>query len=293
MGNSTQEAISAFENDLVLLSRRLLNSPNHLRANSVIKLVRQIASEQKSLLDYVASDQAYSQKLLLLKDLHERVDTLLTENNHCSTWFTKCVDRYCHDDPHLKQRLNDFFQQMIGPVIKLSEFIKDKNKSLAIEFPNEEMRDIFLKQSGVNKIDSIVIDKNIVYFPAFLSETQQLGVTFPTIKLKEDFIRLLNLEKANLIASSSDDCNLYINDRRIHDIASRFYIAVICPYFTEYYKIQHASHLLAKARLDRNCFFSVTKFPTELTVKIASEVSSSDTISSDEKMQIAFCNFQP
>ncbi|WP_241480361.1 hypothetical protein [Legionella norrlandica] len=168
---------------------------------------------------------------------------------------------------------------------------------MAIEFPNQGMRDIFLEQLEINssqdqEIGSIIIDKNTVFLPALLSESQLLGVTFPTVKSKDNFIHLLNLDNAKLIVSKSDDCDLYINDRRIHDTASRFHIAVICPYFTEYYKIQYDSHMLAQAYRDCNSFFRKKKFPVELAVKIASDISSSDAISTNDKMQIAICNFR-
>jgi hypothetical protein len=271
-----KKAITAYENDLLTLLTHLShNSPNYQRIRLIIDVIRQIAFKLDS------------------KDLYRQLYTSLTENNHCSTWFTNIVDRNCHQDPELKLRLHNFIQETIGPLIKLSEFVKDKRKSLAIEFPNREMRDIFLHRSKINSVQesSIVIDGNIVHLPAFQSENQQLGVSFPTVVLKDAFIRILNLDRAKLIVSNSHDCNLYINDRRIHDTSSRFHIAVICPYFAEYYKIQYASHMLAQAQRDPNSFFSQTKFPKELALKIASDISSSDAISMKEKLQIASDKF--
>jgi hypothetical protein len=250
-------------------------SRNYQRIALVITTLRQIAFKQDC------------------KNLAQ-LSLLLTENNSCSTWFTNVVDRHCQHDLTLKLRLNNFIQETIGPIIKLSEFVKDKRKSLAVEFPNQEIRDIFLCQSKINsgQETSIVIDRNIVYILAFQSENQQLGVNFPTVALKDAFIRILNLDKAKLIVSNSNDCNLYINDRRIHDTFSRFHLAVRCPYFTEYYKILYASHMLAQARRDSNSFFGQTKFPPqELVIKIASDIASSDAISLNEKLQIATLNF--
>lgn len=286
-----QELITQYVDDLVALAKRILRqSPNYSRIRSVINMVRQIAVVQTSLLDDAASAPIFPEKIL--KALYEQLDALLTENNRCSTWFTKVVECYCHEDHELKQRLNYFIRRMIGPVIKLSESVQDKQRLLAIEFPTQEMRDIFLNQSGMNKeTDGITLEENRVYFPAFLSGSQQLGVTFANNKSKERFIHMLNLDKAYLVVSNANDCTLYINDRRIHDTASRFYIALICPYFTEYYKIQYASHMLAQAHRDIHSFFSPAKFPTELTVKIASHASSSDAISMDEKLQVAKGSF--
>ena len=42
---------------------------------------------------------------------------------------------------------------------------------------------------------------------------------------------------------------------------------------------------------DGTSFFSPTKLPVELTLKIASASSSSDAMSIDERAQIAYCNF--
>lgn len=281
--------ITTYENDLLALSQRLPhNSANYLRIRSVLNIVHQMAIA----LDSTTSEQGTIHQKLL-KDLYKQLLVLLTENNYSSTWFTRIIDRYCYSDYVLKQRLNHFIQGAIGPVIKLSAFTRDKNKSLAIEFPDQGIRDIFLSQSGLNKeTGSIDIHENRVYLPAFLSKNQQLAITFPTIKSRDDFIYLLNLDKANLVASNSDDRTLYVNDRRIHDTASKFHIAVLCPYFSERYKIQYIAHMLAQAYRDGSSFFSRTNIPTELAVKIASDASSSEAISMDEKMQIAYYNFR-
>ncbi|HHF7365970.1 TPA: hypothetical protein ACPSKY_001074 [Legionella bozemanae] len=285
--------ITTYENDLLALLQRLpRKSANYSRIRSVLNMVRQIASAQTLSPNSVPSEQkAVQQKLL--NGLYEQLHASLTENSYGSTWFTRIIDRYCSGDHGIQQRLNYFIQRAIGPVIKLSECIKDKNRTLAIEFPDQEMRDIFLNRLGLNKdTDSIVIHGNSVSLPAFLSKNQQLAVTFPTIKSRDSFKYLLNLDKANLVTSTVDDCTLYINDRRIHDTASTFHIAVLCPYFAERYKIQYTSHILAQAYRDGTSFFSQVKFPIELAVKIASDASSSEAISIDEKMQIAYSSFR-
>ncbi|KTD43123.1 hypothetical protein [Legionella parisiensis] len=284
--------ITNHKNDLLALLHRLpRQSANYARIRSVLNIIRQIAIAYASSPDFISSGQKSVQQKLL-HDLYEQLHASLTENNHGSTWFTRIIDSYCAGDQVLQQRLNHFIQQAIGPVIKLSEGVKDKNKSLAIEFPDQEMRDIFLNRLGLNKeTDSTVIHENRVYLPAFISKNQQLAVTFRTIKSRDSFIYLLNLDRANVVTSYVDDCTLYINDRRIHDTVSTFHIAVLCPYFAERYKIQYTSHVLAQAYRDGTSFFSQAKFPLELAVKIASDVSSSEAISMDEKMQIAYSSF--
>ncbi|MCE0721766.1 MULTISPECIES: hypothetical protein [Legionella] len=286
--------ITTCENDLFALLHGLSRkSANYSRIRSLLNIVRQIASAQISSPGSLTSEQETAAQQKLLNDLYEQFRAALTENNQGTTWFTRIIERYCYGDQVLYQRLNHFTQQVIGPVIKLSERVRDKNKLLAIEFPDKEMCDIFLHRSGLNKeTDSIIIHGNSVCLPAFLSKNQQLAVTFPTIKSKDNFIYLLNLDKARLVASNVDDCTLYINDRRIHDTGSKFHIAVLCPYFAERFKIQYVSHMLAQAYRDRTSFFSQTQFPIELAVKIASDVSSSETISMDEKMHIAYDSFR-
>ncbi|WP_454782262.1 hypothetical protein [Legionella sp. WA2022007384] len=292
MENDTQHSITTYENDFLILTNRLLaRSVDEPRIKAMVNIVQEMVCVHASQSENSALDPACSKKLL--KNLHGQLYTLLTERNRYTTWFTKMVDHYCDEDHELKERLNLFVQHAIGPVIKLSEFSTNDKKSLVVEFPNQKMRDIFLHQSGINKeTDSIEVNENRVYFPAFLSGGQLLGVRFTTVKSKEHFVRLLNLDKAHLIVSDSTDCNLYITDRRIHDTASKFHLAVLCPYFSEYYKIQYASYMLAQAYRDGNCFFSTTQFPLELAAEIASNVSSSDAISDDEKIQIAMTNFR-
>ncbi|WP_131795448.1 hypothetical protein [Fluoribacter gormanii] len=292
MENDTEHLIITYGNDLLIFADRLLHqSVNEPRIQAMINIVQQMACVQASLSDNSELDTVAAKKLL--KKLQGKLYTLLTEKNGYTTWFTKIVDHYCDEDPELKQRLNDFVQHAIGPVVKLSEFVRGDKKSLAIEFPNQKMRDLFLHQSGINKEnDLIVVTENRVYLPAFLSESQLLGVLFTTVKLKEHFIRLLNLDKTHLIVSDSTDCNLYFTDRRIHDTASKFHLAVLCPYFTEYYKIRYASYMIAQAYRDGNSFFSAAQLPIELAAAIASNVSSSDVISEDEKTQIAIANFR-
>jgi hypothetical protein len=292
MENDATHRITTYKNDLLIFANRLLaRSADEPRIKAMINIVQQMVGVHASLSENSVLDPACSKKLL--KDLHGQLYTLLTGKNQYTTWFTKVVDHYCDEDHELKQRLNLFVQHTIGPVIKLSESVSNDKKSLVIEFPNQRMCDIFLHQSGINKeTDSIVVYENRVFFPAFLSEGQLLGVMFPTVKSKELFIRLLNLDKAHFIVSDSTDCNLYITDRRIHDTASKFHLAVRCPYFSEYYKIQYASYMLAQAYRDGNCFFTATQFPIELAAEIASNVSSSDAISDDEKIQIAMANFR-
>ncbi|CAM2850388.1 Dot/Icm T4SS effector [Legionella steigerwaltii] len=282
-------------NDLIVLSNRIKNHTNYSRVHSIIKIMRQVVLERTQLLDNPVSNPARSKQVL--QDLYHQLERLLTENNRCTTWFPKIIDRYCSNDPELKQRLNYFIQRTLGPVLKLSEGVQGDKRSLVIEFPNQGIRDVFLSRYRIKEeqkseeTDSISIDGNAIFFPATLSKNQQLEVTFPTVKAKERLIHMLNLAKANLVASNPNECTLYIHDRRIHDTASRFYIAVVCPYFAEYYKIQYASHMLAQAYRDGNSFFSPTRFPTELTLKIAADSSSSDAISEDEKRQIAYDNF--
>lgn len=274
-------------NDLIAISNELRNHPHYPRLQSIIQLMQ----EQIHLLEKIPSDSGQSRQVL---QAYHQLEQLLTENNRCTTWFTKIIDRYCANQPELKQRLNYFIRRILGPVIKLSEYAHGDKKSLVIEFPNQEIRDVFLRRYRINELqetDSLVVDGNKVSFPAFLSKSQLLGVTFPTVEAKDRVIHMLNLAKANLIVSHPNDRTLYLNDRRIHDTASRFHIAVVCSYFTEYYKIQYASHMLAQAYRDNNSFFSPSKFPLELTLKIASDSSSSDAISIEEREQIACGNF--
>ncbi|WP_392538214.1 hypothetical protein [Legionella sp. 227] len=277
-------------NDLIALSNKLRNHPNYPRLQSIIQILR----EQSHLLDKIPSHSWSSKQV---RQVYHQLEQLLTENNRCTTWFTKIIDRYCANQPELNQRLNHFIRRILGPVIKLSEYTHGDKKSLVIEFPNQEIRDVFLRRYGIKEVQetqetcALVVDGNKVSFPAFLSKNQLLGVTFPTVEAKERVIHMLNLAQANLIVSNSNERTLYLNDRRIHDTASRFHIAVVCSYFTEYYKIQYASHMLAQASRDNNSFFSPGKFPLELTLKIASDSSSSDAISIEEREQIAYSNF--
>lgn len=292
MENETLKALIADEKDILALSRRLLrHSTSYLSLRGVIQCLRQIISEQHSLRYYHASDQAYPQKLSSIQDLRKKLRSLLTEN-YGLTWFTRVVDRNCSDDLKLKERLYQFIQRTIGPVINLSISIEDKRKYLVVAFPNSEIRNIFLKNLGIyQKRGVLVIHENQVFFPASLSENQRLVVTFPTVKIKESFIHLLNLTKTKLVSSSYNDCSLYVNDRRILDTASKFYFAIQCPYFNSYYQIRHASLMLAQGYRDRNSFFSMERFPIELTLKIASDVCSSDAMSPEEKMKTAESNF--
>lgn len=253
--------ITTYEPDLFALLHRLPHKSANSRIRPVLNIVRQIASAQTALSDSVTSELNTAHQKLL-NDLYEQLRTSLTENNYGSTWFTRIIEGYCSGDHVLYKRLSHFIQGAIGPVIKLSECVRDKNKSLAIEFPDQEMRDIFLHRSGLNKeTDSIILHENSVYLPAFLSKNQQLAVTFSTIKSKDNFIYLLNLDKTRLVASNTDDCTLYINDRRIHDTASKFHIAVLCPYFAERLKIQYVSHMLAQAYRDGTGFLVRLNFP--------------------------------
>lgn len=293
MENETLKTLIADEKDILALSQRLLrHSTNYLSLRGVIQCLRQIISEQRSLCDYHASDQAYPQRLSTIQDLRKKLCNLLTENQGL-TWFTRVVDRNCGEDVKLKERLYQFIQRTIGPVIKLSAAIEDKKiKHLVVAFPSPEIRDIFLNDLGIyKKNESFVIHENQVFFPAYLSESQQLVVAFPTVKMKESFIHLLNLTKTKLVSTSYNDCSLYVNDRRILDTASKFYFAIQCAYFKNYYQIRYASLMLAQGYRDRNSFFSMEKFPIELTLKIASDVCSSDAMSPEEKMKTAVNNF--
>ncbi|MBN9228904.1 MULTISPECIES: hypothetical protein [Legionella] len=282
--------------DLIALANRLQNNPSYSRVLSIIKIMRQIALQQTQLLDDSALFLDDSEKTL--QDLYQQLHTLLTENNRCTTWFTKIIARYCEDVPDLKQRLEHFIQHILGPIIKLSKREQGGRCSLVIEFPNQDMRNIFLSCSGIIEeeqtdaaTDSIIIEGNTVSLPAFITKSQQLAVSLPTIATKERLLHILNLAKANLIVSNANECTFYLNDRRMHDTASKYHVAVVCPYFTEHYKIQYAAHMLAQASRDGTSFFSPTKLPVELTLKIASASSSSDAMSIDERAQIAYCNF--
>jgi len=281
-----QESITIYEHDLSTLAKHLSLSPYYSQFNSVLKIVRQISREQASLLKGNVLDEKSSKELI--KKLEEKLYTLLVENKHCATWFSKVVDRYCDADEQ-KKRLNHFMHLVLGPVIKLYKSIKDQKTLLAIEFPDQEIRDLFLNRSGLNKeSDSLILEEQIIYFPAFVADNQQLGFALPSCTTKKKLIHMLNLDRANLISSDSDECTLYINDRRILDSASRFHIAVLCPYFKEYNEIIYASHMLAQVYRKGNGFFNQ---PVEIIVEIASHASSSDAISRDEKLQIAAHNF--
>lgn len=289
-----QDVLISYENDLLtLISYILHDSKTRSRIRYITKVIHQICSVQAPSPAYLSTDPGYHEEKSL-RDLYKHLYILLAENNHYLTWFTKIVDRYCYHDQELKRRLNNFIQRIMGPVIKLSLSETNQNTALAIEFPHQEMRDIFLEQLGINHFhlnDTLIVDETIVYFPAFLAKNQQLGITFPTVDIKNNFINMLNLVKANLIFSNHNDCHLYINDRRIQDTASKFHIAVICPYFSEYYKVKYAARLLSQALRDGNSFFSQYKIPKELLLTIAAEVSSSDAINVEEKMRIANYNF--
>ncbi|WP_241480360.1 hypothetical protein [Legionella norrlandica] len=131
-----QEDLTSYVNDLVSLSKRLIpNSTNYSRINSVISIMHLIISEQISSQICLVPDQEASKKSLAL---YEQLCTLLTEKNYCSTWFTKIIDHCCYDDHELNQRLNNFIQRTIGPVIKLSEFVRDKKNHWQLNFQIRE-----------------------------------------------------------------------------------------------------------------------------------------------------------
>lgn len=278
-------------NDLQTLAKQFQNHANYPRICSIINILCQIRQKQSQ--ENGLNQEFYEKEL---SHLQFQLHTLLTENKRATTWFTKIID--CSKDAELKLRLYDFIQRALGTVIKLSECVKGDKKTFALQFPNQNIRNVFLEQSRINEFlrnkgtASIIIDGNCVFFPAFLADNQQLGVAFPTIEIKEKVIFMLNLGRANLVTTDSQEATLYINDRRIHDTASKFYIAVICPYFAEYFKIQYVSHLVAQGHRDQNSFFSPSKLPIELGLKIAADSSTSDAISGEEKMQIAICNFK-
>ncbi len=292
--------IITYENDLVNLSSRVPpNSKNYERIMSIISTLREIDLSQTTCSKGLSSDETSPKKIS--HDWHDQLYTLLTENQFSSTWLTEIVDRYCENDDEQKLRLYNFTQKLLGPVIKLFKVIRNNKITLAIEFPDQEMCDIFLKQTGMTDMQpvytqenneimgSIVVDNKTVFVPAFLSENQQLAVMFPTIKMRDNAIHILNLDKANLIMSNLNANFLQINDRRIHDTAAKFHLTVICPYFIEYYRTQYIARTIDQGRRS-NGLFSQSYLPRELALKIV--VASSNLMDIDAKMQIANLNLK-
>lgn len=285
----TRILLNSYEADLQDLLSRLSLLPRHYSyIGSIMTIFRKIAG-QLSLLDSKSSDDIAIKKNL--NDAYQEIYLLLVENNHYSTHFTDIVDRYCHHADSLKKRLHQFLQFLFGPEIKLFQLMSgDHERYLAVKFPNQEMCDILLEEIGMKEFASTYIDSEdntIVRIPAFKADNQQLAVKFPSVKIKNNFIHILNLSNPKIITSGLEDCHFCINDRRIHDIASRFYISILCPYFIEYYKIKYGSHMLAQAQRDTHGFFSLNKLPQELILKIASNLASSDAINVNEKVRVA------
>jgi len=290
-----------YKPDLIKLKKLIPpDSSDKLSIESIIDCLPDVLNNQTALSKHsIISQPAQT----LLKQIDKLYD-LLTDHRSQISMFTRIIDRYCRDDALLANRLYEFIRYTVGPIIKLFAVEQDTRIGLAIEFPTQQTKQIFLRQMCIKDMQSELMQydvgmealfeesNKIVCLPAIKTAAQQLAIMIPSIKLQNRFLHLLNLGNTDLfntdlINTDEDRSQLIINDRRILDTASKFHFSVVCPYFLEYCQIQCLAYTIAQGRRDHLSFFSREKLPKEMAITITLAAASANVIDISEQIDIA------
>lgn len=293
--------ITTYKPDLIKLKKLIPpDSSDKLSIESIIDGLPDVLNNQTALSKHSIISQPARTSL---KQTDKLYDLLIDHHSQIST-FTRIIDRYCRDDALLANRLYEFIRHTVGPIIKLFAVEQDTLIGLAVEFPTQQTKQIFLRQMCIKDTQSEKMQydagmealfeesKKIVCLPAIKTDAQQLAVIFPSINLQNRFLHLLNLNNTDLINidlinTTQDRSQLIINDRRILDTASKFHFSVVCPYFLEYCEIKRVACTIAQGRRDHLSFFGGEKLPRDMAITITLAAVSANVIDISEQIDIA------